>query len=72
MFLASLRNLGNRIGSIFERKKKETVETVEEDKQKAEDLVEQQLTKASEILKNTQTETENTAKAAGKKKKKNR
>lgn len=61
-----MRNFGNRIGSIFERKKKETAEVAEEEKQKTEDLVEQQLTKASEILRNTQAESENAAKSAGK------
>lgn len=66
MFSASLRNFGTRIGSLFERKKKEAAEVAEEEEQKTEDLVEQQLTKASEILKNTQTDTENAAKSAGK------
>lgn len=58
VFSVSLRNLGNRIGSIFEKKKKETAEAAEEQTEKTEDLVEQQLTKASEILRNSQTETE--------------
>lgn len=62
---ASLRSFGNRIGSIFERKKKETAEVAEEQKENTEDLVEQQLTKASEILRNTQAETEDAAKATG-------
>lgn len=65
--LASLRNFGNRIASVFERKKKDVVEVAEEDKEKVEDVVEEQLKKTAEILKGTKGELENTAKTTGKK-----
>lgn len=63
--LASLRNFGNRIASVFERKKKDVAEVAEEDKEKVEDVVEEQLKKTAEILKGTKDELENTAKTTG-------
>lgn len=60
-----MKNFGNRVASIFERKKKETGQVVEEKQKNVEDTVEEQLTKAANILKETKKDTENVAKSTG-------
>lgn len=64
-FTASLKNFGNRIASVFERKKKDASQIAEEKEKKVEDVVEQQLTKAADILKETKRDSENVAKSTG-------
>lgn len=64
-FSASLRNLGSRIGSIFEKKKKDVAEAVEETQEEVAKTVEEEADKIDENVKAAKDSTEKAIKTEG-------
>ena len=64
-FSASLRNLGSRIGSIFEKKKKDVAEAAEDTQEEIAKTVEEEASKIGEDVKAAKDSTEKAIKTEG-------